>query len=65
MEWVTVEMPLEKLKELSLNEYKLKAVNVRDNFFDNDEHHKSLLKAYLKAKKDLRDYEFNKRHNVR
>jgi hypothetical protein len=65
MEWATIEIPVEKLKELSLTDYKLKAVVVRDDFFNEDEIHKKLLKVYLKAKKDLRDYEFNKRHNIR
>ena len=32
---------------------------------ENDETHRILLKTYLKAQKDLRDYEFNKRHNFK
>lgn len=43
----------------------IKEVIIRDNFFNNDETHKLLTKASHKAYKDLKIYEFNKRHNIK
>ena len=41
----------------------IKSVFVEGESHDKDETHKLLLKKYMKAQKELRDYEFNKRHN--
>lgn len=41
----------------------VKSVFVEGENHDGDEMHKKLLKNYLKAQKELRDWEFNKRHN--
>ena len=66
MQLVTVTMPNELFEELysiygSLLE--LQKVEVKDNLFDNDERHKALRKASIKAYKELKDYEYNKRFN--
>lgn len=36
---------------------------VKDDMFKDDENHKVLLKKYLKSRDDLRNYEYDKRHN--
>lgn len=41
----------------------IKSVFVSGEDHEGDEMHKKLLKNYMKAKTDLRDWEFNKRHN--
>jgi hypothetical protein len=40
----------------------VKSVFVEGENHEGDEMHKRLLKNYLKAQKELRDWEFNKRH---
>jgi len=42
---------------------RIKSIFVEGEIHEKDETHKSLLKKYMKAQKELRDYEFNKRHN--
>lgn len=42
---------------------KIKAVRVEGEDFEGDETHSKLLKSYYKARKELRDYEFIRRHN--
>jgi hypothetical protein len=46
-------------------DYKLKEVKVKDNFFDNDPMHSELKKASLRAYKQLMEYEFKHRHNIK
>lgn len=41
----------------------VKSVYVEGEDNTNDAKHKTLLKKYMEVKKELRDYEFNKRHN--
>jgi len=38
---------------------------VEDDLFKDDEYHAKLIKAKRKAEKELRDYEYNKRHNFK
>jgi hypothetical protein len=38
-------------------------VTADEDMFKDDERHNVLLKQYMKANKDLRDYKFDKRHN--
>jgi len=40
-------------------------VTADEQMFKDDEVHKGLIKKYKKASKDLRDYEYNKRHNFK
>jgi len=40
-------------------------VDVKNEEFKDDELHDALLKSFLKAKKQLKTYEFNKRHNIK
>jgi len=42
----------------------IKSVFVEGENHEDDLIHKMLLKRYLKAKQELRDHEFNKRHNA-
>ena len=41
----------------------IKSVFVEGENHEGDEMHKRLLKKYIKAQKELRDWEYNKRHN--
>ena len=41
----------------------IKSVFVEGENHEGDEMHKRLLKNYIKAKTELRDWEYNKRHN--
>lgn len=49
---------------LSTDQFEVKLIEVKDNFFANDETHKMLTKASHKAFKQLKEYEFNKRYNI-
>ena len=40
----------------------IRSVFVEGENHENDPEHSKLLKEYYKAQKELRDYEFNKRH---
>ena len=44
---------------------KLKSIRISNEDFSEDETHKILLSAYYKHRKNLRDYEYNKRHNYK
>ena len=53
-------------REVFLNEaVKVKASRVIGEDFKNDETHGKLLKSYYNARKELRDYEYNKRFNFK
>ena len=68
-EYITIEISKEQFDEVYksglISDYKLKKVEVRDEFFENDEHHRQLKKASDKAYKDLKTYEFRKRHGIK
>jgi len=54
--------------EKHLNVFKAPNTNIKSVFVEGENHaedemHKKLLKNYLKAQKELRDWEYNKRHN--
>lgn len=40
----------------------IKRVYVKDDFFKEDQEHKKLLKTYMQASKELRDYDYEQRH---
>jgi hypothetical protein len=69
MENVKIEIDKELFNELVkqgiLTVDSLKEVVIKDDFFKDDETHKELIKASHKAYKDLKIYEFNKRHNIK
>jgi hypothetical protein len=51
-----------------LDVFKAPNTNIKSVFVEGEDHkddpkHKALLKKYLKVKEELRNYEFNKRHN--
>jgi hypothetical protein len=43
----------------------IQKIEIKDNFFENDEKHKALKKISIKAYKHLKDYEYNKRFNYK
>jgi hypothetical protein len=45
--------------------YEIKDVTITDDFFKNDYLHENLKRASVKAYKELREYEFNKRNNIK
>jgi hypothetical protein len=47
-----------------LGEFTIKEVYVKDEMFKDDERHKALIKALVKAKEAVKDYEFKRRHNI-
>lgn len=69
MEYVKIEIPKELYNELisekRITHEQLKEVNIKDDFFNNDSVWDSLKKASIKAYKNLKEYEFNKRHNIK
>lgn len=59
-----------KYYEENIDIFKSDNVSVKSVFVEGEDQkddmiHKALLKNYLKAQKELRDYEFNKRHKVK
>lgn len=40
-------------------------IRQKSEVFKNDEQHKALTKEYSRAKKELRNYEFKKIHNIK
>lgn len=50
---------------LSTDDFEVKLIDVKDDFFKDDERHKALSKASHKAYKDLKEYEFVRRHNIK
>jgi hypothetical protein len=68
MEIVTITMPREQYEILldsgALPDHTLKEIYVKDELFENDEMHKALKKASIRAYKAMREYEFNKRNNI-
>jgi hypothetical protein len=68
---VTIKLDETKFQSLVINgafigvSYEIKEVSVKDELFDNDTIHKELKDKSIKAYKDLKTYEFNKRHNIK
>ena len=72
IEKITIEFDLNKWEAIRNHcfltnevDYKIKDVIVVDEMFKNDNIHKAYKKASLKAYKDLKDYEFKTRHNIK
>lgn len=49
---------------LSTNDFEVKTIEIKDDYFKDDETHKILTKESLKAFKRLKEYEFCKRYNI-
>ena len=68
---ITIKLDQDKFNSLLVNgafldvSYEIKDVTINDDLFKNDTIHEQLKKASIKAYKDLKIYEFNKRHNIR
>lgn len=68
LEIVTIELDKDLFERvvksfgLTLEDYKLKKVEIKDGFFDNDLQHVSLKRESNSAYKKLKEYEFNKRN---
>lgn len=69
MESVIVEIPKSLLEIIKFDynlqanvDYTVKDVVLKDDFFKDDEKHKALKKASIKAYKELKNYEFEKRN---
>lgn len=69
MEYITVKITKDNFDALigikAFSEYEVKEVTIKDDLFNNDPTHEILKKASIKAYKALKEYEFNKRHNIR
>lgn len=69
MEFIVIKITkpnFDKLVEVgALDAYEVKEVSIEDDLFKDDPTHEILKKASLKAYKQLKEYEFNKRHNIR
>ena len=67
---VTIKLDQDKFNSMLLNgaftdvKYEIKDVTINDDLFKNDTIHEQLKKASIKAYKQLKEYEFNKRHNI-
>ena len=69
MEYITIKLLKTNFDSLigvgALEKYEVKEVSIEDDLFKNDEIHAVLKKTSLKAYKQLKEYEFNKRHNIK
>lgn len=68
MEFITITIAKDNFNFLIdnnlLGEFTIKEVYVKDEMFLEDERHKSLVKSVVKAKEQLKEYEFKRRHNI-
>lgn len=69
METITIKLSKPNFDNLvkvgALTKYEVKEVSVENDLFKDDPTHEILKKASIKAYKALKEYEFNKRHNIR
>jgi len=69
MEYITIKITKSNFDSLigvsAFDKYEVKEVSIEDDFFKTDETHAILKKASIKAYKLLKEYEFNKRHNIK
>lgn len=66
MELITITINKEVFESLQLepSNYKVNRIEVKDDFFKDDEFHKQLKKDSDKLYKQLKEYEFKRRHNI-
>ena len=68
---ITIKLDQDKFNSMLINgtfldvKYEIKDVTINDDFFKDDSLHEQLKKASIKAYKDLKIYEFNKRNKQR
>lgn len=70
---ITIKLDQDKFNSMLINKvfeqydakYEIKDVTITDDFFKNDYLHENLKRTSIKAYKDLREYEHNKRHNIK
>jgi len=68
---ITIKLDQDKFNSMLINgtfidvKYEIKDVTITDDLFKNDAIHEQLKKASIKAYKSLREYEFNKRFNIK
>ncbi len=68
MEIITIKIDKEIIQRLvdsdaiHTTDFEVKSTEIMDNFFSGDKHHEELKKRSVKAYKDLKEYEFNKRN---
>lgn len=72
METVKIRFDAQKWEEIRNNlelcqdtDYTIEEVFVKDELFKDDEKHRALVKQLVKAKEQLKEYEFKKRHNIK
>ena len=68
---ITIKLDQDKFNSMLINgvfldvKYEIKDVTINDDFFKDDSLYEQLKKASIKAYKDLKIYEFNKRNKQR
>ena len=68
---ITIKLDQDKFNSMLINgvfldvKYEIKDVTINDEFFKDDSLYEQLKKASIKAYKDLKIYEFNKRNKQR
>ena len=69
MEYITIKITKDNFDALigieALSKYEVKEVSIEDDLFKDDTTHEVFKKASIKAYKQLKKYEFNKRHNIK
>ena len=70
METIVIKLPKDKFNSMLLNgaldnvKYEIKEVIIEDDLFKDDSIYQELKTKSIKAYKDLKVYEYNKRHKV-
>jgi hypothetical protein len=71
METIVIKLPKDKFNSLLLNgaladiKYEIKEVIIEDDLFKDDMIYKELKDKSIKAYKQLKEYQFNKLHNIK
>ena len=69
MEWVTLKITKDLFDDLHakglISYHEVKSVEVKDDFFKDDETHKLFKKESDKSYKKLKEYKLKKRHNIK
>jgi hypothetical protein len=68
---ITIKLDQDKFNSMLINgaflnvKYEIKEVTITDELFKDDSIYQDLKKKSIKAYKELKEYEFNKRHNIK
>ena len=71
METIVIKLPKDKFNSLLLNgaladiKYEIKEVIIEDDLFKDDSIYQELKTKSIKAYKQLKEYQFNKLHNIK